>query len=221
MNEESIESVEQLIGIIQRYAEKSVVYRGIKSSRYELLPKIGRRRKNGQVLTTENERYILKLFKQRAIAHLQREPKDDWEWLFVAQHHGLPTRLMDWTRNALVAAYFAVAEEGAEDCALYAYRNGILLSTEKHPDPFEVPWVSRVLPSHLASRITAQSGLFTIHPDPSTPFNDPEIDKFVIPAGQRRAIKKSLDKVGINAASIFPDLDGIARHIDWGRTDEY
>src|ERR1700680_3677227 len=110
MQPRTIQSVEDLLGIVREYTNTTVIYRGVTSSRYELIPKVGRRRKGKKLLEPRNERYILSLFKQRVIAHLNRTPSDDWEWLAIAQHHGLPTRLLDWTRNPLVAAYFAVVE---------------------------------------------------------------------------------------------------------------
>lgn len=222
MKLQTIESLEDLLGVVQDYAKSTVVYRGVTSSNYELVPKVGRRRKEGRVLEPKDERHILRLFKQRAIAHLDRTP-DHWEWLAIAQHHGLPTRLLDWSRNPLVAAYFAVVEMHDADSAIYAYRSNQYLQIERHPDPFKVDRVARIIPNHATLRITVQSGVFTIHPNPSEPFyaTDSEIRKLVIPAHSRRAIKKTLDRVGINTASMFPDLDGIARHIDWLRTDEY
>jgi hypothetical protein len=48
-------------------------------------------------------------FKRRARPFLDPLPGNDFEWMFVAQHHGVPTRLLDWTTNALVALYFAVS----------------------------------------------------------------------------------------------------------------
>jgi hypothetical protein len=221
MQPRTIQSVEDLLGIVQEYANTSVIYRGVTSSKYELVPPVGRRRRGKKALAPKDERYILSLFKQRAIAHLHRTPNDDWEWLAIAQHHGLPTRLLDWTRNPLVAAYFAVVEKHDGDSAIYAYKSNRHLQIQKHPDPFAVDRVARVVPSHSTLRITVQSGLFTIHPNPVSPFANSEIDKFVIPAQHRKAIKKTLDKLGINTASMFPDLDGIALHIDWLRTDEY
>jgi hypothetical protein len=105
MKPTTIQSIGDLLGIVQQYANTNVIYRGVKSSEYELIPKVGRRRRKKKVLEPKDERDILSLFKQRAIEHLHRTPVDDWEWLFIAQHHRLPTRLLDWTRNPLVGAY--------------------------------------------------------------------------------------------------------------------
>jgi type I restriction enzyme M protein len=218
---QTIKSLDDLLGIVQTHSNVSVIYRGVSSAKYKLIPKVGRRRHGGKLLAAKDERYILRLFRQRAIAHLDRTPADDWEWLAIAQHDGLPTRLLYWTRNPLVAAYFAVVDESSDDSALYACRSNSYIQIEKHRDPFEIDHVARVIPNHATIRIAVQSGLFTIHPRPSEPFMSPDVERFVIPNEQRRAVKKALSKVGVDRASLFPDLDAIARHVDWLRTDEY
>lgn len=57
-----------------------------------------------------DEREALQRFKAAARPYLTAVPDSEWDWLALAQHNGLPTRLLDWTTNPLVALYFAVGE---------------------------------------------------------------------------------------------------------------
>ncbi len=189
-----------------------LIYRGVKDQRYKLTPKVGRF--NGYTLRLEKE--ILHLFKIHGMPFLEREPDDDWEWLAIAQHHGLPTRLLDWTSNPLVAAFFAVEGETEADSVIYAMPAPSILDTKATTNPFGKSSGMDVLqPFHINKRIAAQSGMFTVHWKPAQHIMRNTIDKLVIPKYLRDEFKGRLSTYGIHQGTLFPDLDGQARYIEW------
>jgi hypothetical protein len=128
---------------------------------------------------------------------------------------------LDWTSNPLVACYFAVEEESDTDSLIYAYEISLFISVKNNPDPFDYKRVGKFIPRHITARITAQSGIFTIHPNPHEHFNSKKIDHIIIPNDIRFTLKKTLNRYGINRVSLFPGLDGLARHIQWENSDTY
>lgn len=207
---------------LERYDQKFTVFRGVADVNYELVPKIGRSgtKLRGKLHKTEKE--MVRLFRERAIPHLVHLPKNDWEWIALMQHHGVPTRLMDWSRNALVAAYFAVENSGKTDSAIYAWRNKEgAIDVDNEKSPFTVSDVRKFIPPHLSQRIIVQTGLFTVHPIPFSPMTSPTLEKIIIPGDLRKQIKDTLFKYGIHRASLFPDLDGLAIQITWMNVESH
>ena len=91
---------------------ETTIYRGQRKS-YPLLPNICRAGEPKELL--ENERALLTDFKREAPRCLQVVPENDWEWMVVAQHHGLNTRLLDWTFDPYVALWFALEKASESD----------------------------------------------------------------------------------------------------------
>ncbi len=222
MKENEIKTFTDLHQLIENYDIRTVIYRGVKSVKLPLRPKIGRILPPESAKSREwNEKEILRLFKEQALPYLDFMPDNDWDWLTLGQQHGLPTRLLDWTANPLVACYFAVEEQDEEDSVIYAYRNKSYIEVKKHTDPFKYHKVGKFIPRHLSRRITTQGGLFTIHPDPYEPFESNDMEKIIIPNNLRTTLKKTLNKYGFDRFSLFPGLDSLSTHIEWLQSREY
>lgn len=216
MKEIRIHSFTELHQIIENYDARTVIYRGVKSVNYPLIPKIGRIVPPDSARSREaNEQEILRLFKEKAFRYLDFVPANDWDWLALGQQHGLPTRLLDWTGNPLVACYFAVEEPGDEESVIYAYQETSYIEVDKYPNPFRYNKVGKFIPKHLSPRIATQGGLFTIHPDPHKPFESDDMEMIIIPSGIRSSLKNTLNKYGVDRFSLFPGLDGLSAYIEW------
>jgi len=219
-----VDSFDKLHKIIQTHDQDTTVYRGVKKSTYELVPKVGRSNFIWNHKSVKDaEKYMLTLFKQRAIPFLTFSPRNDWEWLALAQHYGLPTRLLDWSRNPLVAAYFAVNEKTETDSAIYVLKSKKypISSDEENKSPFEYSEQRKFIPAHITERIIAQSGLFTIHPNPKEPHSGNDVEKIILKNSFRKELKNILFKYDIHSASLFPGMDGLSEHIMWLRSDSY
>ena len=78
--------------------------------KYKLLPSSYR-----DSLTHDFENDVYMKFKAKAVPFLEKTPQTFWEWLFIMQHHGVPTRLLDWSEDALIALMFAIENRSSLD----------------------------------------------------------------------------------------------------------
>ncbi len=200
--------------------DTDTVFRGHSDLKYDtFIPSIGRIRN----YTFEKELQLFEHFKNQGRRYIKCT--SELEWLASAQHHGLPTRLLDWTYNPLVALYFAVKDNHETDGVIYKCKATRFLSDSEYP--FEPNTISFYLPPSIDDRINNQKSIFSIHGNPNKEYSilmnrlersdsdvaksDPkEQHQFIIPAASKKEILNYLNTVNINPESIFGGADGLA-----------
>ena len=213
-------------------------FRGHSKSDYKLVPTIGRLACYGGLAKTFNlttERELLHRFRRRAFPYDGRVKQAGYA-LFLARHHGLPTRVLDWTANVLYALYFACMEHVDHDGNVWAFRQrgyAHVLDAFDLVDHDEAQLLSSkpsrvkiVHPVFNSARLIAQEGGFTLHSDPWRPLEDlvgvrfgkrsldiEDLHRWLIPKTAKPTLLRELSGLGVSHRNVFPEFDGIARSL--------
>lgn len=179
-------------------------------------------------------------FRRFAELKLPRPPavNEDLKWIQLAQHYGLPTRLLDWTQNAAVALYFA--------CLGPKVDGAVLVINPEDLNRDSIKGERRVLDGHLDShliapylrldgterkngkktiaihpiwnseRITLQHGAFTLHGSKRFELSVDDAPSLVclpILRDYKVALLNELERIGIFEMSLFPEPEHICGHL--------
>ncbi len=190
------------------------MFRGQADAEWPVVPKAGR-----FPYCERDDLEYLAAWKRKASEYIVKKPENDWEWMAIAQHHGLPTRLLDWSYNPLVAAFFACVSHPDKDSAIYCLQpNWVIIPDVAKPAKFKN--IAKYKPNMVASRIDKQSGLFTTHPEPKVDLTrglgpKDELVIHTIKSSYKRQMLFDLNHYGINRLTLMGDLDGLSSHMCW------
>lgn len=209
-------------------------WRGQACLRWDLVPSVYRAGVN------DTEKNLAARFIQKAPSRYPNCPEFNnfSGWLFLMQHHRLPTRLLDWSESPLIASYFAMNELPGEDSAIWALDpfklNGVQFGTRKVLSEFSsevaplfaeplkekainIPKIAAINSIENNLRMLQQLSKFTIS-GTTQPLNVvASASEFLIKIEVSSVIKSGccdlLYDLGIRSSNLFPDLDNLTREI--------
>lgn len=215
----TIDSVQEYIKIVlemKKQKDGDLIFRGHASKDYELKPSIGRKD-----YSEEKEMKVFMDFKKQYFSYTSERPETDMDILFLAQHYGLPTRLLDWSYNPMIALYFACESHDEVDGAIYS----LSLSEYKLADSEDYSQAPQtmseimkmennmyVVPKYTDARYKNQKALFLLCNKPYKKFTFAK-PTFIVKKDYKKIILHDLAILGYDKTLIYPLLDSLCQDI--------
>lgn len=212
--------------------EEPVWFRGHAKANWKLVPAWLR------LKSPPPESVLISRFKQNANLLLEQRLENNFDWLFVMQHYGVPTRLLDWTESPLAGLYFAATQHSRSEGSLWALfplrlnqettarpeeirflpsfddkelENYSTLAIETNPAKGVFPMA--VIATRNNARIQAQLGVFTISHHTKIPIEDigkgMHLIEYRVPATAKAAIIAELKMLAVTKFQLFPELSSV------------
>lgn len=219
---DTIEDFEEFLA--QRKGLRYPIYRG-QDSEWPLLPYISRIVSRKSIPSVE--RQLQSAFEEQSRPFIGQPPMNEWDWLALAQHHGLCTRLLDWTRDPFIALWFAVklSPRNAQfkpEVWVFDADTDNLVSNKTHESPFQTDLTRVFIPEPFHPRVEVQKSAFVVFR------YMPEYDRGFCELNKNKLLRRRLERVKFphyNAIQIrtelnkrvytrfnlFPDLDSTCK----------
>lgn len=189
------------------------MFRGHADSRWDIIPSGYRPGAHGVTSA-----FHLEMWKDMAARFAHPRPSSKLERLVLAQHHGIPTNLLDWTSNPLIALFFGCAGPTSEavDGQIIAIDRSFFDEDERkvERDPFLSEEISAVLinASSMNARSMAQDSYMSVHPKDWSEIDntDYNMDTFHIPSQKKQAVLSALEVLGISEERLYTDIGAVA-----------
>jgi len=212
----------EFLDFVAKHQSPRWAYRGQAQKKWKLKPTVGR---NELSYSIERELLLLEEFKRQAPQWIGRGPlpANDVEWLALGQHHGLPTRLIDWSFNPLVAAYYACDSRGDDakkDGVVHAVCPAKFKQIYAHnADEYDLVKdldVCFYRPPAIADRIVSQRSILSLHSVPKGVFKpQPALTDFTVPAKLKVMFRRQILGMGVDKLLLVGGLEGLAGTLEW------
>jgi hypothetical protein len=203
-----------------------LLWRGQGSVDWKLEPNLQRIWKLKPAGLQKAEEGMFEEFRRAAPFLLPSISSNDWDRLSLAQHHGMPTRLLDWTVNHLVALWFALSGASDGEAAVWAFRplnsNMADEQTMNKTSPFVITKTFAFRPAAHSPRVAMQAGWHTAHKFQEgkglvaldeIKVHHKNLALFRVPKKDRKAVQEQLEQIGISVTTVFGDLPSLCSDI--------
>ena len=207
-----------------KFKRFNYVFRGQNDEEYKLTSSLKR---NYDIRSNYVEKRLLENFK-KYYATTNSEISDSiWKNMSVAQHHGIPTRFLDFSCSPLIALHFALTDNKINRNAVVWAINIEIVHNQLIPKKYRKKlndynaFSFSIETIAVDARITNQWSIFAILPEKLDPLDNllhnskfKELAyKFIIPSNEISTMRNQLDSMGINERVLFPDIDGLASYL--------
>ena len=184
---------------------------------------------------------LLSEFKKFAYHKVPNPPQysDELAWMGMAQHHGLPTRFLDWTQSPAVALYFCVSSKTNTNGAIYLMNPlDVNFKAKKERRVFDIGQDKKMIVKYLdlngvqnargqvptiainpiynSERVLLQRGAFTLHGNKYFSINGSHVSSLLeleVKAKDKKKLMRELARIGIDRMSIFPEVEHIGTYL--------
>lgn len=220
----SVADFDEWVSIVSN-GSNTAVYRGQRKY-WPLLPTISRDNDPAKLLSLEDK--ILKLFKKEGRGCLHLIPKTDWDWLVVGQHHGLPTRVLDWSYNPYVALWFALKKYSRNDSEPEVWilkpKDEDIIESLENSRPFQGTKTKLFNTEFRIPRIKQQEGCFVLFkyvekncigfvPLEKNQRLRTRIERIRLAKYAAPEMLNEIEQKGFNESKLFPNIDDVSKSI--------
>lgn len=207
MDQPGFRQISSFFEALSQKPTQDTLYRGHADAKWALQPSAYRPGKSGITNRAKLHRW------SRVAARLVSPvPRNDIEWLVLAQHYGVPTMLLDWTESPLIALFFACYGEPNADGCVWQVRTGSAFTPFHYHETVDAFRSERARPgliwaTAMNARTLAQDSAMSLHCSPTDAIPDGLMRRvYTVPRTEKAHTLSALKVLGFTRERLFSDI---------------